>query len=196
MKNVVVFASGSGSNFQALIDAQSDSNSNYRISGLIASRENIKAIQRAETSNIPHRIVSKKEYSDESTFVTAIDAALLEFQAEFIVLAGYLSKIPSSIIDKYRNRIINIHPSLLPKFGGKGFYGINVHSAVIAAGEKQSGCTVHYVTENYDEGDVIEQVIVPVLETDSPEILQQRILTHEHSCLISSLIKTIQKSES
>ena len=196
MKNVVVFASGSGSNFQAIIDAQHSKETNYVVTGLIASKAGIGAIDRANKAEIPHKIVSKKDFDTDLAFVDYLSDSLSQFDAHFIVLAGYLSKIPPSIIRAFENRIINIHPSLLPKFGGKGFYGIHVHKAVIAAGERQSGCTVHFVTENYDEGAIISQVIVPVFEGDTPENLQQRILKHEHSCLVSSLIKTIHQSES
>ncbi len=119
---------------------------------------------------------------------------LEEWKPDLIVLAGYMKKIPDIIIKKYANRIINIHPSLLPKYGGKGYFGMNVHKAVIENGEKESGCTVHVVTNEYDSGPVLEQTRVPVFPDDTPEALQKRILVQEH-LLLPKVIRQILTSK-
>jgi len=188
LKNIVVFASGSGTNFQAIIDSVRDGKINASISGLIASKTGIGAIGRAENSGIPYHVLPSENQND---FEDQLLAKLTEWQPDLIVLAGFLKKIPTSIIDRYKDRIINIHPSLLPKFGGKGFYGMNVHRAVIEAGEKQSGCTVHYVNEQYDRGDIICQKMVPVTEDDTPETLAKKVLIEEHKLLPEVITKLI-----
>lgn len=117
---------------------------------------------------------------------------LSRFNADLIVLAGYLLKIPEQIIREYRKRIINIHPSLLPKYGGKGFYGKRVHRAVLKSGDSETGCTVHYVSEEYDEGPIIAQTRVPVRESDDPDTLAARVLEQEHK-LLPAVIATLVK---
>ncbi len=176
-----MFASGSGSNFQAIIDFIENGHIDAQISGLIASRPNIGAIDRAYKYNIPHFVLATDQSGAGLSDI--LIKKLNEWKPDLIVLAGFLKKIPSEVIEEYRNKIINIHPSLLPKFGGKGFYGINVHKAVIEAGEQESGCTVHYVNEQYDKGDIIKQKKVPVLEGDTPESLAQKVLKEEHKLL-------------
>ena len=120
-----------------------------------------------------------------------IDSTLKESKTDYIVLAGYLSILTEKFIKKWDKRVINIHPSLLPKFGGKGMYGIKVHEAVIKAGEKESGCTVHFVTNEIDAGEIITNVKVPVLEDDTPETLQKRVLEQEHKLLIKGIKKIL-----
>jgi len=181
LKNIVVFASGSGSNFQAIIDSIGKGEIDAQISGLIASRSGIGAIERAISHNIPHYVPSDE--SSGTGFSDVLISKLKEWNPDLIVLAGFLKKIPSEVIETYRNRIINIHPSLLPKFGGKGFYGINVHKAVVHAGETESGCTVHFVNEHYDKGDIIRQKKVTVSDDDTPETLAQKVLKQEHKLL-------------
>jgi len=181
LKNIVVFASGSGSNFQAIIDSIEKGEIEAQVSGLIASRPGIGAIERAISHNIPHYILPDKR--SDNTFSKVLLSKLKEWNPDLIVLAGFLKKIPTEVIEKYRNKIINIHPSLLPKFGGKGFYGINVHKAVVDAGETESGCTVHFVNEHYDKGDIIKQTKVVVSDDDTPESLAQKVLKEEHKLL-------------
>lgn len=181
LKNIVVFASGSGSNFQAIIDSIGKGEIEAQISGLIASRPGIGAIERAISHNIPHYILP--DISSEATFSEVLLSKLKEWNPNLIVLAGFLKKIPSEVIEQYRNKIINIHPSLLPKFGGKGYYGIKVHRAVVDSGETESGCTVHFVNEHYDKGDIIKQTKVVVSDDDTPETLAQKILKEEHKLL-------------
>lgn len=185
MKRIVVFASGSGTNFQAVIDAVESGNIQAEIAGLIASKQNIKSIERAQKYDIPVRVIPKKQFESEEAFADELLTVLNDWETDLIVLAGYMQKIPQSVIRAYRRRMINIHPSLLPKYGGKGFYGERVHRAVIENEEEQSGCTVHYVTEEYDQGPIIDQRTVEVKEDDTPESLAARILKHEHKLLPS-----------
>lgn len=187
-----MFASGSGSNFQAIIDSIEKGEIEAKISGLIASRSGIGAIERANSHNIPHYVPSDKD--SDLNFSELLITKLKDWSPDLIVLAGFLKKIPSEVIEKYRNRIINIHPSLLPKFGGKGFYGINVHRAVIDAGEAESGCTVHFVNEYYDKGDIIRQQRVRVSHDDTPETLAQKVLKEEHKLLPSVIAEILNKN--
>lgn len=180
MINIVVFASGSGTNFQAIIDAVESGQINGRIIGLVTNKKDIQAIKRAQKHNINHKYLAPSEFSSYPDYIKALLKQLEEWDTQLIALAGYMIKVPSEVIDKYENRIVNIHPSLLPKYGGKGFYGINVHRAVISNDEPESGCTVHLVTEEYDQGPILGQRKVSVRESDDPESLAQRILKEEH----------------
>ncbi len=179
MKNIVVFASGSGSNFQSIIDAVQRGDLVANINGLITDRPHIGAIQKAEKQNIPVQVISPDSCT-ASEFEQKLLQQLAEWNTDLIVLAGYLKKIPLGVIQRYSNRILNIHPSLLPKFGGKGFYGLRVHQSVLDAGENKSGCTVHVVTEEFDQGPILAQISVPVFENDSPQQLAKRVLEQEH----------------
>ena len=192
LKNIVVFASGSGTNFQSIIDAVRRGELNARISGLITNKPGIGAIERGKKNDIPTKVINPHKLSSERGFEEALLRQLDTWDADLIVLAGYLKKIPASVIKKYSNRILNIHPSLLPKFGGKGFYGSNVHKAVLEAGETESGCTVHIVTEEFDEGPVLAQTKVPVHDNDTPEDLAKRILKEEHRLYPKTIQKHIQ----
>ncbi len=191
MKKIVVFASGSGTNFQAIIDAVIQKSIPAEITGLITNNPDATAIDRAKRNGVSVRLLRSGDYDDYQVYTADLLNQLDEWKPDLIVLAGYLKKIPVEIIRRYEHRIINIHPALLPKYGGKGFYGINVHRAVIAAGEKESGCTVHVVTEEYDKGPILDQVKVPVKKDDSPEILQQRILKQEHRLLPQVITKLL-----
>ena len=196
MKNIVVFASGSGTNFQAIIDAVDQKSIRAEIAGLITNNPDAISIDRARKNGIPVRILRSQDYDDFQVYTSDLLNQLDEWKPDLIVLAGYLKKIPVEVIRRFENRIINIHPALLPKYGGKGFYGIKVHRAVIAAGEKESGCTVHIVTEEYDKGPILGQVKVPVEEDDSPETLQQRILIQEHRLLPQVINKLLTQKQS
>lgn len=194
MKNIVVFSSGSGSNFQSIINAISTGVLDATITGLITDRENIRAIERANNNNIPYSIVSPKNFDSKNEYELELLKIINFYHANILVLAGYLKKIPSSVIDLFRNRILNIHPSLLPKYGGKGFYGIKVHEAVIQNGELESGCTVHLVNEIYDDGPILGQIKVPINSNDTPSDLAQKILAEEHRLypqIISEFLKTL-----
>lgn len=183
MKRIVVFASGSGTNFQAIIDAVEEGQINARISGLVASKPGIQAVERAQKHGIDTRVLHPSDFDDLSEYEATLLETLQKWKTDLIVLAGYMLKVPNSVLNKYQERIINIHPSLLPKYGGKGFYGRKVHEAVLANNEKESGCTVHYVTEKYDDGPIIDQIKVPVLNTDDADTLAARVLEQEHKLL-------------
>lgn len=195
MTNIAVFASGSGTNFQAIIDATENGRLPAKVVGLIASKPEIGAIQRAQNHKIPVAVLSVKSLGSEQEFANRLLEQLLAWNSEFIVLAGYLNKVPEKILDRYPESVINIHPSLLPKYGGKGFYGMHVHRAVLEAGDSQSGCTVHFVNHVYDDGEIIAQKVVPVLSGDTPESLQSRVLEQEHVLLINSIKKVIEERE-
>ncbi len=180
MKRILVFASGSGSNFKSILDAIETGALSARCVGLICDRDEIGAIDIARTVNIPVYIHRRKDFNNLEQYCSSLIADAKALQPDLIVLAGYLSKVPSDFVHQWAGKIINIHPALLPKFGGKGCYGIHVHEAVLQANEQESGCTVHYVDEIYDHGSIIEQVIVPVLPDDTPMKLQARILEQEH----------------
>ena len=180
MKNIVVFASGSGSNFQSIIDACESGKITARITGLLTNKTDIKALERASNHGIATKTLSRSEFSTSEEYVTALLAQLKEWKPDLIALAGYLQKIPDSVIQQYPERILNIHPSLLPKFGGKGYYGMHVHNAVVAAEEVETGCTVHLVNEVYDEGEILGQVVVDVFAEDSPQDVAERVLKEEH----------------
>lgn len=183
MKHIVVFASGSGTNFQALIDAVASGQIPARLRGLISNKSDNKALERAKSHGIDFITLSPSSFENQGDYVQALKRKLEEWETDLIVLAGYILKIPAAIIKEYEGKIINIHPSLLPKFGGKGFYGLNVHRAVIESGEKESGCSVHLVTEEYDKGPIIAREKVPVHPSDDPQTLAQRVLTKEHELL-------------
>ena len=180
MNKLVVLASGSGTNFQAILDAIQTGSISANVSGLITNNPEARAIQRAHSHDIPVKIIST---ADREAYENQLLKTLLSWNPDLIVLAGFLKKIPESVVDAFDQKIINIHPALLPKFGGKGFYGARVHQAVIKAGEKESGCTVHYVNQHYDDGDIIEQVTVPVSSDDDAESLAKKVLQEEHKLL-------------
>lgn len=182
MKRIAVFASGSGSDFQSVIDAN-ERQPFCEIALLVASKEGIGAIERAEKHGIAHIVCSKKEFSSAEEMGDRLIAECSARGVDYIVLAGYLSMVPENFIRAYPDAIINIHPSLIPSFCGRGFYGLNVHRAAIEYGVKVSGLTVHFVDEHYDSGAIILQRAVPVAEDDTPESLQVRILEEEHRAL-------------
>lgn len=182
MKKIAVFASGGGTDFQSIIDANEQSPF-CELALLIASKEGIGAIERAKRHDIPSAVFNKKNYSSLESMYDAMIALLRERGIDYIVFAGYLTIVTPNLVEAYRDRIINIHPSLIPAFCGKGYYGLRVHEAVLAYGAKVSGATVHFVEEGADTGAIILQEAVPVLDDDTPERLQQRILTVEHVIL-------------
>ncbi|MDE3056805.1 MAG: phosphoribosylglycinamide formyltransferase [Bacteroidota bacterium] len=180
---IAVFASGRGSNFQSLYNALREDAEKARIVVVISNNSDAGALAVARSLHLPAIHLSQKQYSSHAEFVEAVLQTLESFQVNLIVLAGYMKKIDAAIIGKYRNRIINIHPALLPAFGGQGMYGIHVHEAVIASGARASGATVHIVDEEFDHGKIILQETVPVEPNDTPEILAERVLKAEHKLL-------------
>lgn len=183
MKQLVFFASGSGTNFQSVIDAVETGRIEARIAGLITNNPDAGAIQRARNHDIPVRVLAPASFEGRGAYESELLQTLERWQPDLIVLAGYLLKIPRPVLRAYPQRIINIHPSLLPKFGGKGFYGKRVHQAVLEAGEDTSGCSVHIVDEEYDRGPVLAHRTVPVKASDTADSLAQRVLKQEHELL-------------
>lgn len=182
MKKIAVFASGGGTDFQSVIDAN-EREAFCEIACLVASREGIGAIERAKRHDIPVLIYDKKAYSSLEEMYGALCAQLVGLGVKYIVLAGYLTILTEPLLSEFADRIVNIHPSLIPSFCGKGFYGLKVHRAVIEYGAKLSGATVHFVDAGADTGAIIMQEAVPVLPDDTPESLQERILKVEHRIL-------------
>lgn len=182
---LAVLASGGGTNFQALLDRlHADGESPVRIVQLIASRPGIGAIDRAERAGVPSCVMPEAVRSgSEDREARWLRDRLESAGAEFVVLAGYLRLVPPGVVRAYRGRMINIHPALLPAFGGEGMYGMRVHRAVCRSGARVTGVTVHFVNEQYDEGSIIAQWPVPVREGDDPESLADRVLRVEHRVL-------------
>lgn len=180
--NIAVFASGGGSNFQALIDRRESGDLHVNISVLIGNNSTARAFERARLHGIDTVHCTSTQFSTPQQYTQALHNELQSRSIDLIVLAGYMKMIPHEIIACYRNRVVNIHPALLPAFGGKGMYGMRVHQAVIAYGVKVSGITIHFVDENYDNGPIIFQKAVDVEEDDTQESLAARILTIEHEC--------------
>ena len=178
--NIGVFASGRGSNFQAILSAIQRDLLPARVTLVVSNKGDAGALQIARTHSLPAVHLSRKQFPDEVAFATAMLDALTKHDVQIIALAGYLKKIPSNVVRQYRNRILNIHPALLPLFGGAGMYGHFVHEAVIASGAKLTGATVHLVDEEYDRGAIVLQKAVPVEEHDTPETLAAKVLKIEH----------------
>jgi formyltetrahydrofolate-dependent phosphoribosylglycinamide formyltransferase len=178
--NIAVFASGRGSNFYAILNAVSEGRLPARVALLVSNNSNAGALELARSQNIPAIHLSQKQCSSEEQYVERLLELLARYDVDLIALAGYMKRVPSKVIERFRNRILNIHPALLPKFGGTGMYGIHVHEAVLASGEKVSGATVHIVDEEYDHGAIVLQKTVEVLANDTPETLAAKVLKIEH----------------
>ncbi len=178
--NIAVLASGGGSNFQALIDKKCENKLNANFSVLICNNSSAKALLRAKTHNIDTLHIAPSHFDNEDTYSKALLKELTSRRVELIVLAGYMKIIPKSVVNSFHNRIINIHPSLLPSFGGKGMYGKYVHQAVLDYGAKVSGISIHFVDEKYDHGPIIFQKVVEVLDDDDTDSLAARVLVQEH----------------
>lgn len=177
MLRIVVLVSGGGTNLQAIIDGvKAGTISNTEIAGVISNNKNAYALERAKENGIPGLCVSPKDYESREIFNEKFLEAVDAYEPDLIVLAGFLVVIPSAMIEKYRNRMINIHPSLIPSFCGKGYYGLKVHEAALARGVKVVGATVHFVDEGTDTGPIILQKAVEVENGDTPEILQRRVM--------------------
>ena len=182
MYNLIVFASGNGSTLQAIIDSINNNCLKAQINLVVSDNPNAYALQRAQNSNIPTYIIQNKKFNDRDL---ELENVLSKYNIDLIVLAGYLKMIGPKLIEKYR--IINTHPSLLPKYGGKGMHGMNVHKAVIAAKETKSGATIHFVNQEYDKGTIISQTEVKILPSDTAESLSQKVQAAEKIQLINVL---------
>ena len=176
-KNIVVLVSGGGTNLQALIDAQKRGElGNGKITCVISSKADAYALTRAEENNINTRVLVRKDYADIASYSKAMRDALVEEKADLIVYAGFMTILDENVCDAFENKMINVHPALIPSFCGKGFYGLHVHESALAKGVKVSGATVHFVTAECDAGPIILQKAVAVEEGDTPEALQKRIM--------------------
>ncbi len=175
--------SGNGTDLQSIIDAIKDGSLKARINLVLSNNPNAFALTRARRENIPTVIHSSSDYKDKETFRRKFLEIIIARDINLLVLAGYIKKLPNNIIEHFKGRIINIHPALLPKYGGKGYYGIRVHQAVIESGDETTGVTVHFVNEKYDNGAIIYQETVPVHPNDTPETLAERVLEVEHRVL-------------
>ena len=183
MLRLGILISGNGSNLQAIIDAVESGILKAGIVTVIADRPAF-GLERAAKHDIPALLINRKEYKEN---LSEQINKKLEKKVDLVVLSGFLSILSRDFISRWRGKIINIHPSLLPDFGGKGMYGIHVHRAVLAAERTESGCTVHYVDQGIDTGEIILQRKVPVLKGDTPETLQERVLGEEHKLLVEAL---------
>ncbi|MEW5797965.1 MAG: phosphoribosylglycinamide formyltransferase [Bacteroidota bacterium] len=181
--NIAVFASGRGSNFESLYRTILKENISARIVVVISNNSQSGALSLARSFSIPALHISRRQFESDEAFNGKILETLRAYNVTLIVLAGYMKKVSAAIIREFRNRIINIHPALLPKFGGEGMYGIHVHKAVIQAKEKFSGATVHVVDEVYDHGKVLLQDILAVDDDETPESLAAKVLNIEHRIL-------------
>lgn len=184
MQSIVVLASGNGTNFQAILDAIDSGQIHAKVSLLISDRKDAYAIQRAAAWGTPSRVIPRNK-AQPDLFFSEIRAELESAKPDIVVLAGFNRILPNSVIEGFRT--INLHPAILPCFGGKGYYGMKVHEAVLASGTRFSGCTVHFVTEDVDGGPIIVQRIVDVLDNDTPESLAERIHVEEHIAVVSAI---------
>lgn len=192
MLRVMVLVSGGGTNLQAIIDAVAAGKiTNAGLVGVLSNNKTVKSLERAKNAGIPAVCVSPKDFADRAAFHEALLSKVDEFEPDLIVLAGFLVAIPEAMVHKYSNRIINIHPSLIPSFCGVGYYGLRVHEKVLERGVKVTGATVHFVTEGMDEGPIIAQKAVEVCEGDTPEILQRRVMEQAEWILLPKAIDDI-----
>ena len=192
MLRVAVMVSGGGTNLQAIIDAINNKTiTNAQIVGVISNNANAYALTRAKDNGIQAMCVSPKDYDDRDKFNDALLEAVKGLNPDLIVLAGFLVKIPEKMVHEYSHRIINIHPSLIPSFCGVGYYGLHVHEAAVKKGVKVTGATVHYVDEGMDTGEIIFQKAVDVLDNDTPETLQRRVMEQAEWKLLPAAINMI-----
>ncbi len=192
MLRVVVLVSGGGTNLQAIIDAVSSGTiTNATLVGVISNNKTAKSLERARAAGIPAACVSPKDFGDRAAFYDALLEKVDTFAPDLIVLAGFLVAIPEAMIHKYSNRIINIHPSLIPSFCGVGFYGLKVHEKALERGVRVTGATVHFVTEGMDEGPIIAQRAVAIEEGDTPEVLQRRVMEQAEWVIMPKAIDDI-----
>ena len=180
MKKIAVFASGRGSNFKAIHKKIKSGEIPGRVVCVISDKPNPPVFDKADEEKIPTHYINRKQFKKKKEYSNFLINILKKYKTELIVLAGYLKLIPPEVVDEYRNKIINIHPALLPKYGGRGYYGMKVHQAVIDSGDKKSGATVHIVDEIYDNGQIVKQEEVEVKPDDTPQDLADRVLQMEH----------------
>ena len=177
MKNIAVLVSGGGTNLQAILDAEArGENPHGKVTLVVASKPGVYALERAAAAGVESAVVRRRDYADSEAFDAALVRVLQEHSIDVVVLAGFLSVLGPSVIEAYRDRILNVHPSLIPSFCGPGFYGLRVHEAALARGVKVTGATVHLVNEECDGGPILLQKAVDILPGDTPETLQKRVM--------------------
>lgn len=177
MKNIAVLVSGGGTNLQAILDAEArGENPHGKVTLVVASKPGVYALERAAAAGVESAVVRRRDYADSDAFDAALVRVLQEHSIDVVVLAGFLSVLGPSVIEAYRDRILNVHPSLIPSFCGPGFYGLRVHEAALARGVKVTGATVHLVNEECDGGPILLQKAVDILPGDTPETLQKRVM--------------------
>ena len=192
MLNIVVLVSGGGTNLQAIMDKIADGTvTNTKIAAVISNNANAYALERAKNAGIPAECISPKQFENRELFNEALLAGDKKYNPDLVVLAGFLVIIPPALISEYRNRLINIHPSLIPSFCGTGYYGLKVHEAVLARGNKVTGATVHFVDEGTDTGPILLQKAVYVQQGDTAEILQKRVMVEAEWEILPQAIDAI-----
>ncbi len=192
MLRVVVLVSGGGTNLQAILDAMDNGKiKNAEVVGVISNNANAYALTRAKEHNIPNECISPKNYENRDVFNDALLEGVSKYNPDLIVLAGFLVAIPEKMVKAFPEKIINIHPSLIPSFCGKGYYGLKVHEAALQRGVKVTGATVHYVDEGTDTGKIIFQKPVMIEDGDTPEILQKRVMEQAEWIILPEAINMI-----
>ncbi|MBR6643126.1 MAG: phosphoribosylglycinamide formyltransferase [Lachnospiraceae bacterium] len=192
MLNIVVLVSGGGTNLQAIMDKIADGTvTNTKIAAVISNNANAYALERAKNAGIPAECISPKQFENRELFNEALLAGVKKYNPDLVVLAGFLVIIPPALIAEYRNRLINIHPSLIPSFCGTGYYGLKVHEAVLARGNKVTGATVHFVDEGTDTGPILLQKAVYVQQGDTAEVLQKRVMVEAEWEILPQAIDAI-----
>lgn len=196
MLKIAVLVSGGGTNLQAIIDRVKDGTiTDAEIDVVISNNKGAYALERAEKAGIDALVISPKDFEDRAQFNQALLSELKARNIDLVVLAGYLVVVPETVISEFRNRIINIHPSLIPSFCGKGYYGLKVHEAVLSRGVKVTGATVHFVDEGTDTGPIILQKAVEVKQSDTPEVLQRRVMEEAEWVILPRAIAMIAKGQ-
>lgn len=194
MIQIAVLASGRGSNFRAILEKIQEGFLACQMAALISDNSNAGALEFAEQNHIPTYVVEPREFSTPDSFGKQLIGILTERKVEYILLAGYLKKIPDNVVDHFENRIVNIHPALLPAFGGKGMYGIHVHEAVFDSGAQVSGVTVHFVNKEYDAGPILLQKSVDIRRCRSAGEIAEKVLTMEHQ-IYAQAVKILLEKE-
>ncbi len=184
---LAVFASGGGTNFQAILDAVARGDLPATVALCLSNKADAGALARARRHGVPTVVLDPTDFETEAAYVAALQAALAAHGVNFVALAGYMKKIPAAVVRAFRGRMLNVHPALLPAFGGRGMYGRKVHEAVLAYGVRWTGATVHLVDEDYDTGPIVLQEPVPVQPGDTPETLAARVLEVEHRLYAEAL---------
>ena len=196
MKRIAVLVSGGGTNLQAILESERrGENPNGRVSLVVASKPGVYALTRAENFGVDTAVVARRDYADSATFDAALLAVLQAHRIDVVVLAGFLSVLGPSVIAAYPNRILNVHPSLIPSFCGPGFYGLRVHEAALARGVKVTGATVHFVNEECDGGPILLQKAVEVRPDDTPETLQKRVMVEAEWQLLPRAVAMVCNDE-